>query len=98
MNKDDFKILNSGLIYLDNGATTMKPQVVVDTIIDYYTKYTANAHRGDYQNSLKVDDAYEGARTIVKDFINAKSNKEVVFTYGCTDSLNRIVFGYFKNN
>lgn len=97
MNKDDFKILNSGLIYLDNGATTMKPQVVVDTIIDYYTKYTANAHRGDYQNSLKVDDAYEGARTIVKDFINAKSNKEVVFTYGCTDSLNRIVFGYFKN-
>jgi len=97
VNKDDFKILNSGLIYLDNGATTMKPQVVVDTIIDYYTKYTANAHRGDYQNSLKVDDAYEGARTIVKDFINAKSNKEVVFTYGCTDSLNRIVFGYFKN-
>jgi len=97
VNRDDFKILNSGLIYLDNGATTMKPQVVVDDIIDYYTKYTANAHRGDYQNSLKVDDAYEGARTIVKDFINAKSNKEVVFTYGCTDSLNRIVFGYFKN-
>jgi cysteine desulfurase/selenocysteine lyase len=97
VNREDFKILNSDLVYLDNGATTMKPQVVVDAVVDYYTKYTANAHRGDYQNSLKVDEAYEGARAIVRDFINANKSDEIIFTYGCTDSLNRVVFGYFKN-
>ena len=72
MNREDFEIFNSGVIYLDNAATTMKPKCVVDAIVDYYTKYTANAHRGDYDNSLKVDKEYEGAREKVAKFINAK--------------------------
>jgi len=97
MNRDDFKILSTGVIYFDNGATTLKPSCVVDSIVDYYTKYTANAHRGDYDNSLKVDEIYEGTRDKVQKFINAKSRKEIIFTSGTTDSINRVVFGFMKN-
>ena len=62
MNREDFSMLETGLIYFDNGATTMKPKCVVDSIVDYYNKYCANAHRGDYKNSQKVDNMYEGVR------------------------------------
>lgn len=96
MYREDFPILKQDLIYLDNGATTMKPQSVIDSVVDYYSNYTANAHRGDYDNSLKVDMKYEEVRTKVKNFINCDSEKEVVFTSGATDSLNRVVFGYMK--
>lgn len=96
MHREDFPILKQDLIYFDNGATTLKPQKVIDAVVDYYTNYTANAHRGDYDNSLKVDIKYEEVRTKVKDFIHCDSEKEVVFTSGATDSLNKIVFGYMK--
>ena len=96
MNREDFPILKHDLIYFDNGATTLKPQRVIDAVNDYYLNYTANAHRGDYDNSLKVDIKYEEVRTKVKNFINCNSEKEIVFTSGATDSLNRIVFGYMK--
>lgn len=97
MYREDFPILKQDLIYLDNGATTMKPQSVINSVVDYYSNYTANAHRGDYDNSLKVDMKYEEVRTKVKNFINCDSEKEVVFTSGATDSLNRVVFGYMKD-
>ena len=96
MHREDFPILNSDLIYFDNGATTMKPKQVIDSVVDYYSNYTANAHRGDYDNSLKVDIKYEEVRTKVKKFIGCDNEKEVIFTSGTTDSLNRIVFGYMK--
>lgn len=98
MNREDFPILSDGLIYFDNAATTQKPKSVVDSIVEYYTKYTANAHRGDYDISLKVDEKYEGVREKVKEFINAKSVKEIIFTKGSTESFNNIVFGYMINN
>ena len=89
--KKDFPILqNRNISYLDNGATTWKPQCVIDKITDYYTNYTANAHRGDYDISLKVDNEYENARDLVKEFINAKTRKEIIFTSGATDSLNKL--------
>ncbi len=96
MNREDFPMLKNNYTYLDNGATTWKPKQVVDKINDYYTKYTANAHRGDYDISLKVDMEYEGARDKVKEFINAKSRKEIIFTSGTTESLNLIANGFFK--
>ena len=64
---------------------------------DYYYNYGANIHRGDYKISLKASEEYEKVRDKVKDFINAKSSKEIVFTAGDTDSLNKIVFGFMKN-
>ena len=97
MNREDFPMLNHNYIYLDNGATTWKPIQVIDKINEYYKDYTANAHRGDYDISLKVDLEYENARDIIKDFINAKSRKEVIFTSGTTNSLNMIANGFFKN-
>ncbi len=97
MNREDFEIFKSGLIYLDNAATTMKPNSVINAIVDYYTKYTANAHRGDYDNSLKVDQEYEGAREKVKKFINAKSLEEIIFTKGSTEAFNMIIFGFMSN-
>lgn len=97
MNRDDFEMLNNNVIYFDNGATTLKPKCVVKEIIDYYTKYTANAHRGDYEISQIVDNKYEGVRDKVKDFINAKRRDEVIYTKGTTESLNTIVFGYMQN-
>ena len=97
MHREDFPILKNELIYFDNGATTFKPQTVIDSIVDYYSNYTANTHRGDYDNSLKVDIKYEEVRTKVKNLINCESEKEVIFTSGTTDSLNMIVFGYMKH-
>ena len=96
MNREDIPMLKNNLIYFDNGATTLKPQSVIDEITNYYSNYCSNAHRGDYKISLKVDNAYEGVRKKIKNFINAKETSEIVFTSGTTDSLNRVVFGYFK--
>ncbi len=98
MNREEFPMFNTNYIYLDNGATTWKPKCVVDKITEYYTKYTANAHRGDYDISLKVDNEYENARDLVKEFINAKTRQEIVFTSGTTNSLNMIVDGFFRNH
>ncbi len=98
MNRDDFPILDSGIIYFDNGATTLKPKCLVDKTYEYYLNYSANAHRGDYDLSLKVDEMYENTRMLVKDFINAKMTSEIVFTNNTTDSLNKIVFGYFRHH
>ncbi|MDD6879265.1 MAG: cysteine desulfurase [bacterium] len=98
MNREDFPILNKNkeLIYFDNSATTFKPQSVISSIEEYYTTYTANAHRGDYDNSVEVDQKYEGVRDKVKEYISADDRKEIIFTKGTTDSLNMIVFGYMK--
>lgn len=98
MNREDFPLLKQNVIYFDNGATTLKPYVLSEKISEYYNNYSANIHRGDYDLSMKVDSEYEKSRLLVKDFINAKDEKEVIFTSGTTDSLNKIIFGYFKYN
>ena len=95
--REDFPMLKKDIIYFDNGATTLKPNILIESLKDYYENYSANAHRGDYDISLKVDQMYENSRKIIKEFINAKKESEIVFTSGATDSLNKIIFGYFKN-
>jgi len=97
MNRNDFLLLNNNIVYLDSAATSLKPKVIADTISDYYNNYSANAHRADYDISLKVDEKYENTRLLVKQFINAKKTKEIIFTSGTTDSLNKIIFGFFKD-
>ncbi|MBR2708531.1 MAG: cysteine desulfurase [Bacilli bacterium] len=96
MNREDFNILNSGIIYFDNGATTLKPKILSEAISDYYNNYSSNAHRGDYALSIKASSMYEESRKLVRNFINAASEKQIVFTSGTTDSINKIVFGYFE--
>lgn len=90
-------MLEKSLIYFDNAATTFKPNQVINSVIDYYSNYTANAYRGDYDISYEVDTKYEGVRKKVKEFINAKKDEEIVFTSGTTQSLNMIVNGFFKD-
>ena len=97
MNRDDFPMLNSGIVYFDNGATTLKPQCVVDSMNEYYLRHTSNIHRGDYESAMITNDLYDGSRKIVGDFINADSNC-CIFTSGATMSLNMVVFGYMKNH
>ena len=98
MNREDFPMLKKDIIYFDNGATTLKPKSVIDKTTEYYENYSANAHRGDYDISYKVDMEYENTRDLVKEFINAKEKEEIVFTSGATESLNMIVHGFFASN
>ncbi len=98
MHTEDFNILKTGLIYFDNGATTLKPKILSEAISDYYNYYSSNAHRGDYGISLKASQAYENTRVLVQKLLNAESPKQIAFTSGTTDSINKIVFGYFKQH
>lgn len=93
-----FPMIKNDLVYFDNGATTLKPITVINKEIEYLSCYTANSHRGDYNNSFRVDDEIDNTRNLVKEFINAKSKDEIIFTSNATDSLNLVVNGYFKNN
>lgn len=93
--REDFPILtqtinNKPLVYFDNGATTQKPQVVINTLKDYYEQYNSNVHRGVHTLSQKATDAEEAARHTIAKFIGAKSDQEIIFTKGTTDSLNLI--------
>ncbi|HEL0669299.1 TPA: cysteine desulfurase [Streptococcus equi subsp. zooepidemicus] len=91
--KADFKLLDQyvndeALVYLDNAATTQKPQAVLETMQAYYQKDNANVHRGVHTLSERATRQYEASRQKVADFIGAKSSKEVIFTRGTTTSLN----------
>ena len=97
MNREDFNVLNTGVIYFDNGATTLKPIILSEGVSDYYNNYSSNAHRGDYQMSIKASSMYEESRHLVAELINAPKDSQIAFTSGTTDSINKIVFGYFKN-
>lgn len=95
--RSDFPILNKlqnnkPIIYFDNAATTQKPQVVIDSLKEYYENYNANIHRGVYYLSQKATEKYEETRNIVKNFINAQFDEEIVFTKGATDSLNLLAY------
>ncbi|HEM2779339.1 TPA: cysteine desulfurase [Streptococcus suis] len=91
--RKDFPILDQvvndeSLVYLDNAATTQKPQQVLDVLADYYQKDNANVHRGVHTLSERATARYEAARQKVADFIQAKSSKEILFTRGTTTGLN----------
>jgi len=100
VNKEDFPIFlnNKNLVYLDSSATSLKPKQVIDEINNYYNFYTANLHRGDYDNAITVNKKVEETRVLVKEFLNAKEENEIIFTSGTTESLNMIVFSFMKYN
>lgn len=99
--REDFPILKSlvngkPLVYLDNGATTQKPQVVIDAITNYYTSQNSNIHRGVHHLSQVATDAYELTRTKLKPFINAEHEHEIILTKGTTDAINLVAQCYGK--
>jgi cysteine desulfurase/selenocysteine lyase len=97
MFKKDFPYFkNSQTIYLDNGATTQKPKAVIDSQIEYYETYCANTHRSNFGHANKATQEFEKTRTILKEFINASKNEEIIFTKGVTESLNFIASSFAK--
>ncbi len=97
MNREDFPILDTGIIYFDSAATSLKPRQVIEAMDEYYYQYSANINRGDYKIGLKASEEYEKARAKVASFIHADNKKEIVFTKGATSSLNQIVFGFMND-
>ncbi|WP_272972706.1 aminotransferase class V-fold PLP-dependent enzyme [Croceibacter atlanticus] len=97
--RKDFPILNRSvngkpLVYLDNGATSQTPQAVIDVIVDYYSNYNANIHRGVHTLSQEATDKYEEARKIIQAHFNAKHAYEIILTSGTTQSINLVASGY----
>ena len=98
MNREDFPMLKEDIVYFDNGATTLKPKCVVDSMVKYYQEHTSNIHRGDYDAAIVTNQLYDGTRDVVKEFINCNSPDEVVFTSGTTMSINMVVFGFMRKH
>jgi cysteine desulfurase/selenocysteine lyase len=84
------------LVYLDNAATTQKPQVVIDALTDYYTGYNSNVHRGAHRLADQATNAFESARSTMATFINAPQREEVIWTRGTTESINIVANGIVK--
>ncbi|WP_332236955.1 cysteine desulfurase [Sporolactobacillus sp. KGMB 08714] len=101
--RTDFPILGQKvnghpLVYLDNAATSQKPQSVIDTLVTYYENYNSNVHRGVHTLGTIATERYEEAREKIRKFINARSTKEIIYTKGTTNSLNMIATGYGRAN
>ena len=99
MKREDFAILKErvhgrNLVYLDNAATSQKPQQVVDAIVEAYSHWNSNIHRGVHHLSQVATSKHEEARQKVADFIGAKSSDEIIFTKGTTDSINALAFSF----
>lgn len=92
--RNDFPMFknNPDLVYLDSAATSLKPQCVIDAVVDFYTKHTSNVHRGDYDIAALNDRLYDDTRKAVAKLINCDAN-EVVYTHNVSHSLNQISFG-----
>lgn len=97
MNREDFPMLNQDIVYFDNGATTLKPKCVTDSVVRYMMEHTSNIHRGDYDAAVITNKLYDDTRNVVANFINCDP-KEVVFTSGTTMSINQVVFGFMKKH
>ena len=101
--REDFPILKElvhgkPLVYLDNAATTQKPQAVIDALVNYYQTENSNVHRGVHTLSQLATDAYEGAREKVRQFINAEHDKEIIFVRGTTEGINLVAQTYGRAN
>ena len=101
--RDDFPILKqqvngNRLVYLDNGATSQKPQSVIDAIVEYYETTNSNVHRGVHTMSQQATDGYEGARSKVRKFLNASIDKEILFTRNTTEGVNLVANSNGRKN
>lgn len=98
--KEDFPLLREhrDIIYFDNAATSQKPDCVIKAEEDFYTRHNANPLRGSYPLSVEATDIYENSRIKVQKFINAASNREIIFTRNSTESLNLIAYSYGLTN
>ena len=93
--KKDFPIFeNRDISYLDSGATSQKPQYVINAIEEFYKKFNANPHRGAYSLSIEATEQYENTREKIAKFINARNKEEIIFSKNASESLNLIAYSY----
>ncbi len=92
------KLNDKTLVYLDNAATSQKPQVVIDALSNYYSHYNANIHRGIHTLAEEATAAYESTRVTVKSFINAAFPEEIIFTRGATEGINLVAYTWGRKN
>lgn len=98
MFRNDFPYFqNSKTVYLDNGATTQKPKSVIDSQVEYYEQYCSNTHRSNFGHANKATQEFEKTRVLLKNFINASKNEEIIFTKGVTESINFIASSFAKD-
>lgn len=88
------KVYDKRLVYLDSGATTQRPRQVIEKMDEYYLRYNSNVHRGVHFLSNRCTDANEEARVLVRDFIHAAADREIIFTRGTTESINLVAFSF----
>ena len=101
--RQQFPVLNrevkgKPLIYLDNAATSQKPQAVIDALVNYYSSYNANIHRGIHTLAEEATMAFENTRDAVQQFINAESREQIVFTRGTTEGINLVAYTWGRQN
>ena len=92
------KVKGRPLVYLDNAATSQKPQAVIDALLDYYTNYNANIHRGIHTLAEEATAAFEATRDAVQQFIDASSREEIIFTKGTTEGINLVAYTWGRKN
>lgn len=101
--RQDFPILHQQvnghpLVYLDNGATTQKPQAVIDALVEFYSTYNSNVHRGAHSLSDKATEKFEKARDTLAEFINAPESREVIWTRGTTEGINLVAYSWGRQH
>ena len=97
--KKDFPIFeNRDISYLDSGATSQKPQYVINAVEEFYKKFNANPHRGAYSLSIEATEQYENTREKIAKFINARNKEEIIFSKNASESLNLIAYSYGLSN
>jgi cysteine desulfurase / selenocysteine lyase len=96
--RQDFPFFETGIAYLDSANTAQRPRRVLDAMEDYFTQYNSNIHRAVYRTSMQATEHYDATRRKVREFINAKSVKEIVFTKNITEAINLVAYSWGRQN
>src|SRR5499427_4236802 len=96
--REDFPFFETGIAYLDSANTSQRPRQVLDAMEDYFTHYNSNIHRAVYRTSMQATEHYDATRRKVREFINAKSVKEIVFTKNITEAINLVAYSWGRQN
>src|SRR5258708_25835785 len=96
--RKDFPFFETGIAYLDSANTSQRPRQVLDAMQEYFTRYNSNIHRAVYRTSMEATERYEATRRKVRDFINANSLKEVIYTRNVTDAINLVAYSWGRQN
>jgi len=96
--REDFPFFETGIAYLDSANTSQRPRQVLDAMEDYFTHYNSNIHRAVYRTSMQATEHYDATRRKVREFINARSVKEIVFTKNITEAINLVAYSWGRQN